>query len=299
MALREFLALLVVCTLWGLHFLVLKVTVNGVAPPFFYAAMRMSLVAIILLPKLKWHSGQMKMILGAGLGFGAFNYVFMFPALTYAPASIIAIGIELYVPFSIILAVIFLKERIGIPKLTGIILAFCGVAIMTQANDAHGEVAGPVDTVMLGVFLIALAGLSEAFGALFVKQLKAIGPLQMLSWFAVIGAAVLWPMTLIFEDNQWDSLRGETAINFVWALGYSALLASIVAHATYYWLLGRLPIYMVASSGLLTTFIAVTASVLILKEPFTWPLVVGGGLTLVGVGLIQLRVVTKPKAQER
>jgi len=58
----------------------MKVTVGYTADPLFYAAMRMSLVAIIMLPWLKWHGKLMKPIFGAGLGYGALNYAFMFPA---------------------------------------------------------------------------------------------------------------------------------------------------------------------------------------------------------------------------
>jgi len=116
---REFLILTLVCTIWGLHFVVMKVTVGQTAPPLFYAAVRMTIVAIILLPFLKWHTGMMSKILLGGLGFGAFNYAFMFPALGMTTASAAALTIELYVPFSIILSVLFLGERIGYKKSGG------------------------------------------------------------------------------------------------------------------------------------------------------------------------------------
>ena len=297
MSLREFLTLFLVCLIWGLHFLVMKVTVGAgadgqsIAPPLFYAALRMVLVAILLLPKLKWHRGKMKYIFAAGLGYGALNYAFMFPALEYAPASVAAVGIELYVPFSIILAAIFLKERIGPFKILGITLAFCGVAVMgilkPESAGAATDISG--QAFVIGLTLIALAGLSEAFGALFVKFIKDVGPLQLLAWFAVIGAPILSGLSLILEDNQMDSFAPENRAAFSMALAYSVLLVSLVAHASYYWLLGRLPMYIVSTGGLMTTLIAVTASVLILKEPLSMPLVIGGAMTIAGVGLILLR----------
>ena len=43
MTYREFMVLLLVCLIWGLHFIVMKLTVGYTADPLFYAAVRMSL----------------------------------------------------------------------------------------------------------------------------------------------------------------------------------------------------------------------------------------------------------------
>ena len=117
MSTKEFFVLLLVCVTWGLHFVVMKVTVGNTAPPLFYAAARMTIVMIVLLPKLKWHSGMMRYVLAAGMGYGALNYAFIFPAMGMTTAAAGAITIELYVPFSIILSVIFLGDRIGIRRI--------------------------------------------------------------------------------------------------------------------------------------------------------------------------------------
>lgn len=78
----------------------------------------------------------------------------------------------------------------------------------------------------------------------------------------------------------------ENRLNFLWALLYSALLVSIVAHASYYWLLQRLPIYIVSTSGLMTTVVAIAAGHLLLGEALTPQLLVGAALTLLGIGFI-------------
>ncbi len=285
MSLREFAILFLVCLIWGLHFIVMKVTVGETADPLFYAAVRMSIVAIIMLPWLKWHSGFMSPILGAGLGYGALNYAFMFPALGLTTASAAAITIELYVPFSIILSVLVFKDRIGLYKALGIVLAFIGVIIIAAAKP--DETAGPY--FLWGIVLMIGAAMSEAIGAVLVKLVKGVGPLQLLAWFAVIGSAVLWPLTIILEANQLDAFAPENRKSFAFALAYSALLVSIVAHGSYYWLLQRLPIYIVSSTGLMTTVIAVIASAVLLGERLTLNLLLGGIITLGGIALILAR----------
>ena len=117
MSLREFLVLMMVCLFWGMHFVVMKLTVTDTAEPLFYAAVRMSLVGLLLAPKLKWHQGQMRAVCMAGACYAGLNYAFAFPALSMTTASAAAIAFELYVPFSIILSVLIFKEKIGLPKI--------------------------------------------------------------------------------------------------------------------------------------------------------------------------------------
>lgn len=286
MSIREFCVLMMVCTIWGLHFVVMKFTIFEIGiPPLFYAALRVSLIVLILLPFLKWHTGQMKAVFLGGLGFGALNYAFMFPAMQLTTASAAAITIELYMPFSIILSVLILGERIGPWRIFGAVLAFLGVVLIGIGTPAEVAQKGFV----LGIFFMACAAMSEAVGAVSVKSVKSISPMQLLVWFGVVGSVVLWPLTLIFEDGQLSAFAPETRLHFGLALIYSTLFVSVVAHGSYYWLLQRRPIHTIAPSGLMTTVIGVAAGVLILGEAPTPILLVGGFITLSGIAVILWR----------
>ncbi len=282
MSVKEFLVLLLVCIGWGLHFVVMKVTVGNTSPPLFYAAMRMTIVMILMLPVLKWHAGIMRFVLCAGLGYGALNYAFMFPALGMTTAAAAAITIELYVPFSIILSVIFLGDRIGIRRIIGIVLAIIGVTVIALAKP--DETAGPL--FLMGIILMVGAAMSEAVGAVLVKKIKDVSPFELLAWFAVVGSIVLWIMTLLLEDNQMQAFAPDNRLNFAFALFYSAVIASIISHSAYYWLLQRLPIYVVSTSGLMTTVVAIASGHFILGEVITGQLLAGAALTLLGIGFI-------------
>ena len=286
MSLREFCVLMMVCTIWGLHFVVMKLTIVDMGvPPLFYAALRMSCLALLLLPFLKWHAGQMKPIIIGGLGFGALNYAFMFSAMEMTTASAAAITIELYMPFSIILSVLILGERIGKWRVAGSALAFAGVILI--GLGAPPEVAS--QGFVLGILLMACAAMSEAVGAISVKSVKAVSPMQLLAWFGVIGTCVLWPLSLILEDQQMSAFAPDTRLNFGLAMIYSTLLVSLVAHGSYYWLLQRLPIHTVAPSGLMTTVIGVAAGAFILGEKLTGLILLGAIVTLSGIAIILWR----------
>jgi O-acetylserine/cysteine efflux transporter len=283
MSLRESLVLLMICSIWGLHFVVMRTAIGDFGiPPIFYAATRMSLVALIMLPFLRWHSGQMRRVLIGGLGFGALNYAFMFPAMGMTTASAAAVTIELYMPFSVLLGVIILGERIKGWSWLGIGLAFVGAVIIGLAGP--GEAAGPLFAV--GIVMMVCAALSEACGAIAVKRTRDIKPTQLVAWFAVVGTIVLWPLTILIETDQTAVFAPDIRWKFAAAVLYSVLLVSIVAHGSYYWLLTRLPIQVVTPSGLLTTVIGVAGGLLILKEPLSVGLTVGIAITLTGVAIV-------------
>lgn len=285
MSIKEFSVLIGVCFVWGLHFIVLRFTVQDIVDPLFYAAMRVTCVTILLLPFLKWQKGQMKYICLGGLGYGALNYAFMFPAMKLTTAAAAAITIELYMPLSIIMSVIFLNERVGRYRIMGVALAFLGVIILSLSKP-DGDI-GPY--FALGIIMIACAALAESMGAIGVKKTTNVHPFTLLAWFTFIGSLVLWPLSWALEDNQLNVFAIETRWTFLAALTYSTLLVSIFAHASYYWLLSRLPMYKVACSGVLTTFFGVVLGITILGEPITLHFIIGGLLAVMGVIIILWR----------
>jgi O-acetylserine/cysteine efflux transporter len=285
MSFKEFSVLVGICFVWGLHFIVMRATVQDIVDPLFYAAMRVTCVTILLFPFLKWQKGQMKYIVLGGLGYGALNYAFMFPALKLTTAAAAAIAIELYMPLSIIMSVIFLKERIGRYRVLGVALAFLGVIVLGLSKP-NADI-GPY--FALGVAMIAMSALAESMGAVGVKKTKNVHPFTLLAWFTLIGSIVLWPLSWAIEDNQLRVFAPETRWKFLAALTYTTLLVSIFAHASYYWLLSRLPMYKVACSGVLTTSFGVILGVTILKEPMTPNFIIGGLLAIIGVIIILWR----------
>lgn len=293
MGLREILVLLAMCAIWGFHFVVIKVAVAEI-PPIFYAAVRMTLVAALMAAFLRWRPGEMGRVLFAGVCLGAVNYVFMFSGLKYATASASAVAIELYVPFATILSVIFLGEQVGWRRVLGIALAFIGVAVIAIG----GESSENSERIGLGVGLIAAAAMSEAVGSINVKKATGFKPHQLLAWFSLVGAVSLWPLTFLIESGQAQAFAAADKPLLIGAILYSAIGGSIIGHSAYYWLLQRLPVSQVAPSMLLTTLIAVASGVIVLGDPFGPAMIVGGILTLLGVGVVLLRTSAHDGARE-
>lgn len=290
----RFLVLLGICMAWGLHFSVIKSTITGV-PPIFYAFMRMTVVAVLLIPFLRWHKGQMRPVLFAGLCFGALNYAFFFSGLKLVPASVGAILIEFYVPIAMLFSIIFLNEHVGWRRFFGAGLAVIGVMIIVGGGD---EGLSPEDNLLIGGLLIIGGATAEAAGAILVKKIDGVKPLQLLAWFAVAGTLMTAFLTIIFERGQLDFLRADNTHLVFLAVGYSALIASIFGHTSYYWLLQRVDVSQVAPAGLMTTVFGILGGVFLLNETFTFQLVLGSVITMTGVAIIVVRSAQKASASE-
>ena len=283
MSLREAAVLFGICLIWGFHFIVIKLAVAEI-PPIFYAALRMTLTAVVVAPFLRWRSGRMRPVLAASLCFGAFNYAFMFTGLSYATASAAALALELHIPFATILSVIFLNDRIAMRRILAIAFVFVGVAIIALGKESDGG-----SNIALGVALVASGALVEAVGAVLVKMADGFKPIELLAWFSFVGSLALWLLTMAIETDQAAAFAASDKRLIIPAIIYSAIGASVIAHTSYYWLLQRLPISTVAPSVLLATLIAVLSGVVILGDPFGPRQIIGGLMVLAGVGVIILR----------
>lgn len=289
MSMRAILLFFLVCLSWGFHFVVIKIAVLEL-PPMYYAAIRMTLVALVMSPFLRWRSGSMTRIFVGGLCLGALNYALLFTGVKYATASVAAIAMELYVPFATILSILFLGDKPGWRRLSGIALAFAGVAIIAIGDTAE---VNAETRIALGVAFVAAGAFVEAVGGVMVKQATDFKAHELLAWFGVIGAVGLWVMTGLFESGQQAAWAASDKVLVIGAILYSAIVASIFGHTTYYWLLQRLPLSVVAPSILLTTVLAVFFGVVLLGDPFGPRMIIGGLMTLAGVGVVLLRNVKK------
>jgi O-acetylserine/cysteine efflux transporter len=289
MGARELIFLVLMSTIWGFHFVVIK-TIVGEIPPILYAAIRMSLVAAVMAPFLRWRTGLMGPVLAAGLCFGAFNYALMFSGMRLATASSAAIAMELYVPFATVLSIVFLGEKVGWRRALGIAFAFAGVALIALGRPG-GDDGEPLG---LGVALVALAAFTEAVGAILVKRARGFRPQELLAWFSLMGVACLWPTSALLERGHFTALAAVDPWLLAGAVLYSAVGASVLGHTIYYWLLQRLPVSQVAPSALLTALLAVAFSVAFLGDPVTPQFAIGGAMTLTGVGVVLLRMQKRP-----
>ncbi len=277
---HHLILLILINAAWGLNYIAGKIGTADFGPLLF-STVRFAVVLLLLFPFIRIVSGQMRLIIIIGFCLGAGHYAAMFYALYIAGSvSSIAVAAQLTIPFTTILAIIFLGERIGLVRSVAIITAFIGVVIISLDPDALGH--------PLALAMVSGASLAMAIAAVLMRRLVGVGVFNLQAWIALVSTFSLGILTLLIEQPTMDSFSSVSITDY-WTPVYSAVGATIFGHGGLYYLLQRYPINHVAPVISLSTVFAIIFGILLFNEQITWNIVVGGLLTLVGVTTIAVR----------
>ena len=138
MPLRDLLLGLFVIAIWALNIIVIKVGVVEL-PPLLMTTLRFMLVALLLVPFYPVARVQLPFLLLLSFTFGSLHFALLFIGLAQAEAGTGALLVQMGTPFATLLAVVFLKERLGPKRIAGLLLSFAGVVVL--AGGAHAAFA--------------------------------------------------------------------------------------------------------------------------------------------------------------
>jgi O-acetylserine/cysteine efflux transporter len=282
MTLQHFLLMVLICTIWGFNFVAAKVGVTEL-PPLLFTGLRFLLLALILIPFLKPAGGRMRDVLQIAFFNGPLHFALMFVGVSLTAASVVAVVVQLTVPFATILSIVMLGEIIHWRRWTGIAMTFAGVMIISF--DPH------VFDSLAGVAFAAAGALAAAIATILMRRLTGVGVFQLQSWTAVVAAPTLLLASLIFETGQLDAIANAEAAGW-WALLFTAIGASLIGHNVYFWLLQRYEVSLVAPLSLLSPILGVVFGIWLLDEPLTARLVVGATIAFAGVAVLAFRART-------
>lgn len=279
--LRHFLLLLLICLAWGGNFLTSALALREL-PPFLFTALRLCLVALCLLPFLhRPGPGQWPRLIAVSLCNGALHFGLSFWALQLAGnLASPAILMQSYIPMATLLAVVFLGERIGWKTSAGIVLSFAGVLLLG------------FDPVVLqapmSMWLMLVAAAFIAVGTVLMRGLTGFTAMSQQGWSALIGIAPLLLLSAGLERAQWSAVTQASAVAWGGVI-YSALIASVLGHGLYYWLIQRHPVSRVMPFLLLAPLFAIALGIIFHGDRPGARLLLGGAMVLGGVLVIGLR----------
>jgi O-acetylserine/cysteine efflux transporter len=278
---QDLLLLIGITFVWGLNLITSKFGVDEI-PPILFTFLRFAIVAIVLVPVLRIQPGQMSAVVVAALLSGALSFALNFAALRRATnVSSIAIAGQLSVPFATLMSVALLGETVRWRRWTGILLSFVGIVIMgfdPQIGDRWESLALVIGSAFVG-----------ALGLIAVKKLRGFTPLELLAWTVWISLPVLFLTTVRVEQPDFVQLLHDVTWKGWASLAFAAIGASLIAHTGYFHLVQRYPVTSVAPLTTLSPVFSVIFGVMLLGDPLTLPIVLGGICTLVGVLIITLR----------
>ena len=288
--------LILLAAIWGWSFLLIKVIVEG-APPTFLAWGRIALGMLVLFAFLR-RAGQglpARRYWGHLLVLGLTMSVLPFMLIGWGEqriASALTAVVNACTPlFTAAFAAWLLGERLRRPQLAGLLVGFLGVAVV--AGVGGGDLAG---SSLLGVLAVVLASAGYGFGFAYANRFtEGLSALQLSLGQLLAGTLLLAPVA------AGDLARGRVDLG---PLGLLCLLLLGALGTGYAYLLNYRTLQQSgATVALLVTYlvpiVGVAAGVLVLDEPFSARLVVGGLVVVLGVALVQGRLLGPKRDAER
>ncbi|MCD2317425.1 EamA family transporter [Sphingomonas sp. IC-11] len=281
MKLRDFLLLVLICLVWGYSNVLSKIVVgNWGVPPLFFAAVRFAVVIaatvpwLLPMPRPRWR------ILVIGLLMGAGNFALLFIGLQTASPSAAAVVIQIGVPFTTLLSIVMLGERIHWRRGLGIALTLAGVLLVVWNPEGVALSAG--------LWFVVGAAFTGSLGAVLMKQVEDVAPLRFQAWVGLVSFLPLALATALFEQGQWTS---ASAIGwpFVGAVLFAALVVSVIGHTSYYGLIRRYEANLLAPLTLMTPLFTIAFGVMLTGDRLDLRMVAGAMLALAGVLVVALR----------
>lgn len=281
MSIRDFAILALVCLVWASNNIVSKYAVSGLdSPPMFYAAARFAVVAIATFPWLFPAPRPLWRLIVIALLMGGGNFALLFIGLKTSTPSAAAVVGQLGVPITTLLSVLMLGERIRWRRGLGIALTLAGV--LTVMWSPHGY------ALSTGLLFVVAAAFSGSLGAVMMKQMEGVKPLQFQAW---VGLASFVPLALLSAWLEPGQVRAglDAGWPLLVAVLYSGAAVSVGAHTLYYWLIQRYEANLISPLTLMTPLATIALGVAITHDPFGPRMALGSAVALAGVLIIALR----------
>jgi len=254
---------LLVVLVWGVNFVVIHVGLVDV-PPLLLGALRFLLVAlpaVFFVPRpripLRW-------LLAYGLTISFGQFALLFSAMRVGmPAGVASLVLQSQMIFTLLFGAVLLGERWQRHQPAALGLAGIGLLVLATQQQVGGM-------TLLGFVLTLGAAACWGLGNIVTRRISQSGPVDLLGlvvWGALVPplpflAASLW---LEGPSRVVDSLQHISASS-VLAIGYLALIATIVGYVIWGRLLQRYPVAEVAPLTLLVPVVGLLAARVLLDE---------------------------------
>jgi drug/metabolite transporter (DMT)-like permease len=184
--------------------------------------------------------------------------------------------------FMALLGWLLLKERVGLMKSLGILLAFLGVLVVISKRDfgsiSIGRFGAPGDVLIL---ISAVNG--AVFSALSRRGLKAHSASLMMFFVMSFG----WVFTsLLFVTTRGFLEVGQLTFNGWLGVGFLEIFCSRLAYIAWSDALQALTTAQTGVFLYIETLVAIVVAFFILGEPITPASLFGGAVILFGVWLV-------------
>lgn len=273
---------LTVVLLWGLNFLAIHAGLEHF-PPLFFAALRFAVMAVPVILFVPRPNVPLRWLLLYGIGFGTVQFAFLFLAMDEGmPTGLASLVLQSSAPFTVLLCVLLLGERMSRRQVLGIGVAVAGMVIIGVDRTTHGASAA-----LLPVLLTLVAGLGWAFGNIGSRLARPDNALHLTLWMCVIPPIPLYALSLAVEGPRagFDAITtvgSHTGLVALAGLAYVVVLGTAAGSGLWTYLMSRYPASRVAPFSLLVPVVGITAAWIFLDEtPRPWE-IIGAAIVIIG-----------------
>ena len=244
--------------IWGLGFVAGKFGLESFSPAQLTAArFLIACLPVLLLPRprISW---SLLALIGATLFTGQF--LFMFFAFDHGlPPGVASVSRQMQAFFTVLLGAIFLRDIPSPRQVIGMAMASGGLVLI-------GSTAG-ADLKLIGLALGLAAASSWAVGNVLVKRAAGVPVFPLVAWCSLVPPLPALLVSLVI-DGHVDLLGAFLHASWLslGAVVYLGLLATVLAYASWGYLLQRYPAGAVAPFALLSPCAGVLSSALIFGE---------------------------------
>ncbi len=271
--------------IWGGTYVASKIAMSDFLP-ITLAFVRFALASLIMIPFLLTKYRHIRLTRGdfitcatlGALGF-TFAYIFQNIGVKMTKTMNAAIEISSEPVMMLILAALFLKEKITGRIISGIVLSTIGVLIIILPGSADGAVhssAGAYSAA--GDALVLLSALCCALYTIIGNQaIKRLPSFVVTAYAVITGTILLFPFAAYYENGL--SAIATASLRSWLCVFYLSALATSFAYFVWYLLLERLDASYMGNFLNLQPLVGIVLGRFLLSEP-------AGGATFIGAAFI-------------
>ena len=273
---------------WGVSFVATKVALRDVAPVtliWLRFGMGVAILGAAVLVRRQFAFPAKKdWFYLALLGFLGitFHQWLQSTGLVTAQATTTAWIVATIPIFMALLGWLVLREKLAWTQILGIFLAALGVLLVVTEGDLSALSRGKFGT--MGDFLILLSSPNWAiFSILSRRGLQQYPATRMM--FYVISLGWLFTSIQLFTGPGLSEIPNLTWEGWL-GIGFLGIFCSGLAYIAWYDALQALPVAQTGAFIYIEPLVTAVVAALVLSEPLLWASLLGGGIILLGVWLV-------------